>query len=117
MKYTSLLLYNILLDDVPRTGVIETLPLASCEATYSLVNSKVSFSISKVKFFEALEKYAIKTSFSKTIPTGKMHAHSCVLGPEFGIQCTYMYVNVKTSEHHRFELDTLFSPLSQEIIL
>ena len=34
-----------------------------------------------------------------TIPTGKIDAHSFVLGAEFGTQCTYTYVN--NSEHQR----------------
>ena len=41
----------------------------------------------------------------------KMHAHSFVLGPDLGIQCSCTIV--KNSEHHRISLDTHISPLSQ----
>ena len=44
---------------------------------------------------------APKTGRKKRIPSqeGEIHVHTFVLGPEFGIQFTYTYVNF---EHHRF---------------
>ena len=48
-----------------------------------------------------------------TIPTGINTGAKL----ELGIQYTYTHTYVKNSEHHRFELDTHTSPLSQELIL
>ena len=46
-------------------------------------------------------------------PTGKIHAHSFVLGLELGVHSTD--TSVKISEHHRFKLDTHTSPFLTEV--
>ena len=56
------------------------------------------------------------TNIHHTIPTGKIHAHSCVLRPEFQIQ--YIYTYVKNRSTINFELDTQLAFFcSQEFLL
>ena len=70
---------------------------------------------SHVASSSADDKAEAATERSNTIQTGNMHTHSFVLGPKAGIQ--YTYTCVIKSEHHRSDIDTHTSSLSQKSIL